>query len=118
MDAARTADIIELEQVLARYAIGMTRDDVEAVMEVFTPDGTYSAFGSTYTLEDFPTLVAAAPKGLFLTGTPGARPRRRPGHRLPDPLLRGADHSRHAHRLVHGHLSQDRKGLAAADAAR
>jgi hypothetical protein len=70
MDPARTADIIELQQVLARYAVGMTQDDVEAVMEVFTPDGTYSAFGDTYTLEDFPTLVAAAPKGLFLTGTP------------------------------------------------
>ncbi len=70
MDPARTADIIELEQVLARYAVGMTRDDVEAVMDVFTPDGSYSAFGSTYTLEDFPSLVAAAPKGLFLTGTP------------------------------------------------
>jgi hypothetical protein len=70
MDPARTADIIELEQVLARYAVGMTRDDVEAVMEVFTPDGTYSAFGTTYALEDFPALVAAAPKGLFLTGTP------------------------------------------------
>ena len=70
MDTARTVDIIELEQVLARYAVGMTRDDVEAVIEVFTPDGTYSAFGTTYALEDFPALVAAAPKGLFLTGTP------------------------------------------------
>jgi hypothetical protein len=70
MDPARTAAIIELEQVLARYAVGMTRDDVEAVMEVFTPDGTYSAFGTTYALEDFPVLVAAAPKGLFQTGTP------------------------------------------------
>ena len=70
MDPAPTADIIELEQVLARYAVGMTRDDVEAVMEVFTPDGTYSAFGTTYALKDFPALVAAAPKGLFLTGTP------------------------------------------------
>lgn len=70
MDARRLADIKELEQVLARYALGMTQDDVEAVMDVFTPDGTYSAFGSTYTLADFPTLVAAAPKGLFLTGTP------------------------------------------------
>jgi hypothetical protein len=70
MDPARTADVIELEQVLARYAVGMTRDDVEAVMDVFTPDGTYSAFGTTYALEDFPALVAAAPKGLFLTGTP------------------------------------------------
>ncbi|HXW38420.1 MAG TPA: nuclear transport factor 2 family protein [Acidimicrobiales bacterium] len=64
------ADIIELQQVLARYAVGMTQDDVDAVVEVFTPDGTYSAFGSTYTLADFPALVKAAPKGLFLTGTP------------------------------------------------
>src|SRR6516165_2846168 len=64
------ADVIELEQLLAKYAVGMTKDDVEAVMEVFTPDGTYSAFGDTYPLADFPTLVAAAPKGLFLVGSP------------------------------------------------
>ena len=64
------ADIIEIEQVLARYAVGMTKNDVDAVIDVFTPDGTYSAFGDTYALADFPTLVAAAPKGLFLTGEP------------------------------------------------
>jgi hypothetical protein len=64
------ADIAEITQVLARYAVGMTKDDIEAVIDVFTPDGTYSAFGSTYTLADFPTLVAAAPKGLFMVGTP------------------------------------------------
>lgn len=63
-------DIIEIEQLLAKYAVGMTRDDINTVMEVFTPDGTYSAFGATYTLADFPTLVAAAPKGLFLVGPP------------------------------------------------
>ena len=61
-------DVVELQQVLARYAVGMTKDDVESVMDVFTPDGTYSAFGDTYTLADFPTLVAAAPKGLFMVG--------------------------------------------------
>ena len=65
-----TKDVIEIEQLLARYAVAMTKDDVEAVVEVFTPDGTYSAFGDTYALADFPTLVAAAPKGLFMTGTP------------------------------------------------
>ena len=70
MDQGDIADIIEVEQLLARYAVGMTQDDIEAVVEVFTADGTYSAFGDTYTLADFPTLVAAAPKGLFLTGTP------------------------------------------------
>jgi hypothetical protein len=63
-------DVIEIEQLLARYAVGMTRDDIDAVIDVFTPDGTYSAFGDTYSLADFPRLVAAAPKGLFLTGTP------------------------------------------------
>ena len=69
-DRAHLADVMELQQVLARYAVGMTQDDVEAVTDVFTPDGSYSAFGETYTLKDFPALVAAAPKGLFLTGTP------------------------------------------------
>ena len=70
LDPAAISDIIEIEQLLARYAVGMTRDDVDAVVDVFTPDGTYSAFGDTYQLVDFPTLVAAAPKGLFMVGTP------------------------------------------------
>ncbi len=70
MDQSKMADIIEIEQLLARYAVGMTQDDVDAVIEVFAPDGTYSAFGDKYSLSDFPRLVAAAPKGLFLTGTP------------------------------------------------
>lgn len=63
-------DVLELQQLLARYAVGMTKDDVEAVMDVFAPEGTYSAFGDTYSIADFPTLVAAAPKGLFLVGPP------------------------------------------------
>jgi len=63
-------DVIEIEQLLAKYAVHMTKLEVEAVTEVFTPDGTYSAFGATYPLKDFPALVQAAPKGLFMTGTP------------------------------------------------
>ena len=70
MDQAKMEDLIEIEQLLARYALGMTKDDVEAVVDTFTPDGSYSAFGDTYALPDFPTLVAAAPKGLFLVGPP------------------------------------------------
>src|SRR5579863_9269694 len=70
MEQADIEDVIEIEQLLARYAVGMTKDDIEAVLDVFTPDGTYSAFGETYGLQDFPALVQAAPKGLFLTGTP------------------------------------------------
>ena len=64
-------DVVEIEQVLAKYAVAMTQNDIETVMaEVFTPGGTYGAFGSTYALADFPALVEAAPKGLFMTGTP------------------------------------------------
>jgi hypothetical protein len=65
------ADVIEIEQLLAKYAVRMAQKDIHAVMEeVFTPDGTYSAFGATYGLQDFPSLVEAAPKGLYMTGTP------------------------------------------------
>lgn len=47
----------------------ITQQDIDGLIEVFTPDGTYSVFGETYALERFPVLVDAAPKGLFLTGT-------------------------------------------------
>ena len=64
-------DVIEIQHLLAKYAIGMTRDDIDYVVrEVFAPDGSYSAFGDTYRIDDFPSLVAAAPKGLFLVGQP------------------------------------------------
>nr|WP_194827953.1 nuclear transport factor 2 family protein [Nocardia sp. XZ_19_231] len=67
---SRNDDVIELEQLLARYAVTITKGDIEGLISVFTPDGNYSAFGDTYPLDEFPDLVAAAPKGLFLTGTP------------------------------------------------
>ncbi|MGO9456003.1 MAG: nuclear transport factor 2 family protein [Acidimicrobiales bacterium] len=70
MGQPSVGDVIEVEQLLARYAVGMTRDDIDEVLAVFTADGTYSAFGDTYHLVDFPRLVAAAPKGLFLVGPP------------------------------------------------
>ncbi|MFC9659530.1 nuclear transport factor 2 family protein [Nocardia sp. NPDC127606] len=67
---SRTDDLLEIQQVLARYAVTITKGDIDGLIAVFAPDGTYSAFGDTYTLDLFPELVAAAPKGLFLTGTP------------------------------------------------
>ncbi|HWC84759.1 MAG TPA: nuclear transport factor 2 family protein [Pseudonocardiaceae bacterium] len=65
-----TEDLVEIQQLLARYAVTITQGDIDGLVAVFTPDGTYSAFGDTYPLTEFPDLVAAAPKGLFLTGTP------------------------------------------------
>ena len=65
----RTDDLVEIQQLLARYAVTITQGDIDGLISVFTPDGTYSAFGETYALERFPVLVDAAPKGLFMTGT-------------------------------------------------
>ena len=67
--ANRTDDLVEIQQLLAKYAVTITQGDVDGLVTVFTPDGTYSAFGETYVLERFPVLVDAAPKGLFMTGT-------------------------------------------------
>jgi hypothetical protein len=65
----RTEDLIEIQQVLAKYAVTITQGDIDGLISVFTPDGTYSAFGETYPLNRFPVLVDAAPSGLFMTGT-------------------------------------------------
>ncbi|MBE1535536.1 nuclear transport factor 2 family protein [Actinomadura algeriensis] len=69
MSASNVDDHVEIQQLLARYAVTITRGDIDGLLGVFTPDGTYSAFGDTYRLDEFPELVEAAPKGLFLTGT-------------------------------------------------
>lgn len=65
-----TDDLMAIQQMLARYAVAITQGDIDGLLNVFTPDGTYSAFGDTYPLDEFPAMVEAAPKGLFLTGTP------------------------------------------------
>ena len=70
IESTRTDDLVEIQQLLAKYAVTITQEDIEGLLEVFTPDGTYSAFGDVYPLADFPALVAAAPKGLFLVGPP------------------------------------------------
>ena len=115
MEPTSTEDIIELEQVLARYAVGMTKGDIDAVVAVFTPDGTYSAFGDTYPLADFPTLVAAAPKGLFMVGPPAVELDGDDRDRRAAAVLRRPDQPRDAHRLVHRHLPADRRGVASPD---
>ena len=68
-ESTRTDDLVEIQQLLARYAVTITQEDIPGLVAVFAPGGTYSAFGETYSLDRFPELVAAAPKGLFLTGT-------------------------------------------------
>lgn len=63
-------DEFQIQRMLARYAVAATKFDPDGVVAVFAPGGTYSAFGATYQLEEIATLLAAAPRGLFLVGPP------------------------------------------------
>ena len=113
--STRTDDIVEIQQLLAKYAVTITQGDIEGLVSVFTPDGTYSAFGETYALERFPVLVAAAPKGLFMTGTALVEldGDTATGHAAA--VLHRAFAARHAHRVLQRHLRPHRRGLAAED---
>ena len=111
----RTDDLVEIQQLLAKYAVTITQGDIEGLVAVFTPDGTYSAFGETYALERFPVLVDAAPKGLFMTGTAVVDLDGDTGDRHPAAVLHRPLHARHADRLLPRHLRAHRRRLAAED---
>ncbi len=68
--AERTADLIELHQLCARYMLLCAQFIDDKWLEVFTPDVVYNAFGTDYTLERFPALLAAAPPGQFIGNMP------------------------------------------------
>jgi hypothetical protein len=62
----RTADLVEIDQLCARYMMLTSQFAEGRWLEVFTPDGVYTAFGTPYTLERFPALLEAAPRGQFI----------------------------------------------------
>jgi len=69
-DAQRIADLVELHELCARYMLLCSQFVDDRWLEVFTPDVTYTAFGTPYTLERFPALLAAAPRGQFIGNMP------------------------------------------------
>ena len=72
MDDHEVADLLEIQQLAARYMMLSARKvlDVERWQEVFTPDAEYHAFGSQYGLDDFPMLLASAPAGQYVGNVP------------------------------------------------
>jgi hypothetical protein len=68
--AERIADLVELEQLCARYMLLTSQFVADKWLDVFTPDVVYNAFGTDYTLERFPELLAAAPRGQFIGNMP------------------------------------------------
>ena len=68
--AGRIADLVEIQEVCARYMLLSSQFIGDRWLEVFTPDATYSAFGTVYPLDRFPELLAAAPRGQFIGNMP------------------------------------------------
>jgi SnoaL-like domain len=72
MNQQEIADLLEIQQLAARYMAFSARKEMEADrwLEVFTADGEYNAFGTPYGLEDFPGLLKSAPPGQYIGNTP------------------------------------------------
>jgi hypothetical protein len=66
----RTGDLVEIDQLCARYMMLTSQFVEDRWLEVFTPDAVYSAFGTPYALDRFPALLAAAPRGQFIGNMP------------------------------------------------
>ena len=69
-DARRIADLVEINALCARYMAYTSQFVDDGWLDVFTPDAEYNAFGTAYTLERFPALLAAAPRGQFIGNMP------------------------------------------------
>ena len=69
-DIDRTADLVELHALCAKYMALTSQHIPDRWLEVFTPDVEYSAFGTPYSLERFPALLDAAPRGQFIGNMP------------------------------------------------
>ena len=63
-------DLVELHALCARYMMLTSQYVQDRWLEVFTPDGEYNAFGTAYTLDRFPALLEAAPRGQFIGNMP------------------------------------------------
>jgi hypothetical protein len=59
-----------INEVLARYCAALDRDDVDAVVALFTDDARYTVFGRTIDREELGRMLRDAPKGIHLGGLP------------------------------------------------
>ena len=67
MPPTRTEDLVEIQQLLAKYAVTITQGDIDGSSSVFTPDGTWR-HSATPTLNRFPVMSTPHP-GLVHDGT-------------------------------------------------
>jgi SnoaL-like domain len=70
MNQQEMSDLLEIQQLAARYMSFTARKEKDRWLEVFTPDAVYNAFGTPYSLDDFPALLASAPPGQYVGSVP------------------------------------------------
>jgi hypothetical protein len=70
MNPHEISDLLDIQQVAARYMSFTARKEQDRWLEVFTADGIYNAFGTPYTLDDFPALLKSAPPGQYVGNVP------------------------------------------------
>jgi hypothetical protein len=70
MNQQEMADLLEIQQLAARYMAFAARKEQDRWLEVFTADGEYNAFGTPYTLDAFPGLLNSAPPGQYIGNVP------------------------------------------------
>ncbi|UMG94974.1 hypothetical protein [Nocardioides sp. TF02-7] len=76
MDQDRISDIIEIEQLLARYAVGMTQHDVDTVLGVFAPGRDLQRLRRRLHHRRLPDADGGRPAGSLHHRDPLARSRR------------------------------------------
>lgn len=69
-DPRRTADLVEITHLCARYLAYASQYVPDQWLTVFTPDVQYSAFGTKYPIDKMTELLAAAPRGQFIANMP------------------------------------------------
>jgi SnoaL-like domain len=69
-DAQQVADLLDIHELCSRYMAYASQFIPDKWLEVFTPDAEYSAFGTSYSVERMPALLAAAPRGQFIGNMP------------------------------------------------
>jgi uncharacterized protein (TIGR02246 family) len=69
-----TADRVEIDDLIARYALALDADDIDGCVGLFTPDCEYLVFGKTLVGPDkVRRMFTRAPRGMHLTGVSTVR---------------------------------------------
>ena len=60
---------LAIDDLLANYVLALDIDDVEAAVNLFTPDGEFATYGRVFAGHDqIRRMFAGAPRGLHLAG--------------------------------------------------